>query len=91
MASSELALSESSTHSSLTGKGTHTDREGDDANISENDEKMNLLAHQENRNVVKMKIVVVGTLFICAIVLGVITFQMASGEEEDNFRDEVSG
>jgi hypothetical protein len=52
---------------------------------------MKMLAHKENRNVMKMKIVVVGSLFLCAMVLGVITFLMASGEEEDNFRDEVSG
>jgi hypothetical protein len=84
MASSEVPLSDCSSHSSLSGR---SGERGD----SEDDEKMKLLVHQENRNVMKMKIVVVGSLFLCAMVLGVITFQIASGEEEDDFRDEVSG
>jgi hypothetical protein len=80
-----------SSHSSLDQSSTHTDSERKDAKISEDDEKMKLLAHQENRNVMKMQIVLVGSLALCAMVLGVITFLMDSGEEEDNFRDEVSG
>jgi hypothetical protein len=94
MANPSSSLEEgSSSNSSFNRSSTHTDSERNvhDANISEDDEKMKMLAHKENRNVMKMKIVVVGSLFLCAMVLGVITFLMASGEEEDNFRDEVSG
>jgi hypothetical protein len=84
-------LEEGSSHSSLNRSSTNTDSERLDAEISEDDEQIKLLAHQENRNVMNMQIVVVGSLALCAMVLGVITFLMASGEEEDRFRDEVSG
>jgi hypothetical protein len=84
---------DSSSHSSLDQISTHTYNERNDANSAEDEEevKAKQLAHQENRNVIKMQVVVLCSLALCAMVLMVVSFVMASVEEEDRFRDEVSG
>jgi hypothetical protein len=82
------SVSDSSGHSTSTEDKSSTLNDAADPGMS-NEGKLRL-AEEEHRAVVQSKVIVMLTLIGATAALGIVTYLLVSGEEEDSFKSQVS-